>query len=102
MSNKYYLSLEFHPQGDTFVGDIKIGEQHAFICYKGLLRVGEIISFTVEPDSDLIHSVSFLCDGIGKQIKREVPIDYVIMKNKKVNNLKTKVEELDNGFPLRT
>ena len=93
---KYYLAVDFYGQGE--VTELKEGDVISFVSFKGLIKTGTITGIRYLQKSKVPAEYMVDCDG--KNLK--AVSDYVIRKDSKVLNLKTSIEELENGFPLRT
>ena len=95
---KYHLSIEFENQGEPT--DYKIGDIITFISFKGRLKNGIIKEIKMSKNFPVNIPLEYIveCDGL----EFIAVADYVLKKNAKVLNLYSKIEELDEGFPLRT
>ena len=94
---KYFLSIEFEDQGQ--LAKYKVGDIITFISLKGLLKNGVIKEIKTMVNHDDIP-VEYKVDCNGKDFIAVA--DYVLKTNSKVLNLKSRISELDDGFPLRT
>jgi len=93
---KYYLSIEFYGQGE--ITGLKEGDIITFISFKGRIKTGTITHIKYLQNSDVPTEYSVECNG-----KNFIAVsDYVIRDNGKVLSLESDINELDNGFPLRT
>jgi uncharacterized protein YkvS len=94
---KYFLSIEFEDQGQ--LSKYKVGDIITFISLKGLLKNGIIKEIkTMTNHNDIPTEYKVDCNG-----KNFIAVaDYVLKTNAKVLNLKSRMSELDEGFPLRT
>jgi len=96
---KYFLSIEFENQGD--LTNYKVGDPISFISMRrGLLKVGIIKSITMSENMPVNIPIAYLVDCNGKDFV--AVSDYVFKNNSKVLNVKSRILELDEGFPLRT
>ena len=100
---KYYLSVEFENQGEPT--NYNIGDIITFISMKGFLKNG------------IIKEIKYMKDFYGNYYEPKIPTeyrvdcngkdfiavaDYILKSNARVLNLKSRISELDEGFPLRT
>ena len=93
---KYYLSIDFYNQGE--ITSLKEGDLISFVSFKKKIETGVITGIRYLKDSKVPTEYRVDCGG-----KNLIAVsDYVIRKKSKVLSLKTKIEEVDNGFPLRT
>lgn len=93
---KYFLSIEFEEQGAQT--SYKVGDPISFISFKGYLKVGIIKEIKYIKDTDVPREYIVDCNG-----KQYIAVsDYVLKQNSKVLNLKSKISEVNDGFPLRT
>jgi len=93
---KYFLSVEFENQGGP--ANYKIGDIITFISLKGFLKNGIIKEIKCIKDTDILMEYKVDCNG-----KDFIAVsDYVLKSNSRVLNLKSRISELDEGFPLRT
>ena len=93
---KYYLAVDFYEQGEAT--ELKEGDIISFISFKGLIKTGVITDIRYLKGYNIPTEYRVDCDG-----KNLIAVsDYVIRKDSKVLNLKTSIEEVDCGFPLRT
>lgn len=93
---KYYLSVEFENQGEPT--NYKIGDIITFISMNGFLKNGIIKEIKYVKNTNIPIEYKVDCDG-----KYFIAVaDYVLKSNARVLNLKSKISELDEGFPLRT
>jgi len=100
---KYYLSIQFENQGEPT--NYKIGDIITFISHKGLLKNGVIKEIVYMKDFDGVFyepkiPTEYLVDCNGKDFTAVA--DYVLKTNARVLNVKSRISELDEGFPLRT
>ena len=93
---RYYLSIDFYDQGE--ITYLKEGDLISFVSFKGKIETGVITNIKYIKGS--IGPVEYKVDCNGKNLI--AVSDYVVRKNSKVLNLKTSIEEFENGFPLRT
>lgn len=93
---KYYLSIDFYDQGE--ITNLKEGDLISFVSFKGKIETGKITNIKYLKDTKVSTEYSIDCDG-----RNLIAVsDYVIRKKSKVLNIKNKIEEAENGFPLRT
>ena len=93
---KYYLSIDFYDQGE--ITNLKEGDLISFVSFKGKIETGAITDIRYLKDTKVPTEYRVDCED-----KNLIALsDYVIRKKQKVLNLKTNIEELENGFPLRT
>ena len=93
---KYFLSIEFENQGEPT--NYKIGDIITFISMKGLLKNGTIKEIKHIKETNIPTEYKVDCNG-----KDFIAVaDYVLKTNERVLNLKSRISELDEGFPLRT
>jgi len=93
---RYYLSIDFYDQGE--ITNLKIGDLISFVSFKGRIKTGAIKYIRYLKDSKVPDEYEVDCNG-----RNLIAVsDYVIRKNSKILNLKTNIEEIENGFPLRT
>lgn len=93
---KYYLSIDFYDQGE--ITNLKEGDSISFVSFKGRLETGVITAIKYLKDTKVPTEYMVDCES-----KNLIAVsDYVIRKKSKVLNLKTNIEEVKNGFPLRT
>ena len=93
---KYYLSVDFYGIGE--LTELKEGDVISFVSLKGLIKIGTITDIRYLQKSKVPTEYRVDCDG-----KNLIAVsDYVIRKDSKVLNLKTSIQELEKGFPLRT
>ena len=93
---KYYLSIDFYDQGE--ITNLKKGDLISFVSFKGKIEIGAITDIRYLKDSKAPLEYMVNCDG-----KNIIAIsNYVIRNSSKVLNIKTNIEESENGFPLRT
>lgn len=94
---KYFLSIEFEDQ--LQLTKYKVGDIITFISLKGLLKNVVIKKIKTMTNHDVIPT-EYIVDCNGKEFLAVA--DYVMKTNSRVLNLKTSINELDEGFPLRT
>jgi hypothetical protein len=94
---KYFLSVEFEDQGVP--STYKTGDIITFVSMKGYLKNGIVKEIKYMKDYPTI-ATDYIVDCQGKDFI--AGSDYVLKRNAKVLNLKTSIEELNQGFPLRT
>jgi hypothetical protein len=93
---KNYLSVEFENQGEPT--NHKIGDIITFISMSGLLKNGVIKEIKYMKNTNIPTEYKVDCNG-----KDFIAVaDYVLKTNARVLNLKSRISELDEGFPLRT
>jgi hypothetical protein len=93
---KYYLSIDFYNLGE--ITELKQGDVISFVSFERQIKTGTITNIIYLNESKVPTKYRVDCEG-----KNLIAVsDYVIRKDSKILNLKTQIEESENGFPLRT
>ena len=93
---KYFLSIEFENQGEST--SYCVGDIITFISMKGFIKNGVIKEIKRIKGTEIPTEYIVNCNGNDFI----AVADYVVKNNSKVLNLKSRISELNEGFPLRT